>query len=198
MDGLGVDCLGSLLGRWGVGEVGAGSSRCTVGSLAVASDDLKILPSPPTSATTGWHAADHVVGRDRVENCSFNGKLRSLGGPKLAAVSQKNSPHLSWGRTDFPCIWEEPEEPIPVSSDFGTESRAKTYPGVPRQDVECDAHFTRECSQFKCDALPACHRAERQPTSRPAPPTQTLIDRGALPLQPSPIGTKVRSGVLQY
>jgi hypothetical protein len=41
---------------------------------------------------------------------------------------------FSWGRTDFSRIWDGPDEPMPVIGDFGTESRAKTYPCVPRQD----------------------------------------------------------------
>jgi hypothetical protein len=87
--------------------------------------------------------------RDRVENGIFNGKHRSFGGPKIAAVVPQQFSAFSWGRTDFPWIWEEPDEPMPVIRDFGTESSAQTYPGVPRQDMvvshsnhsNCQARF---------------------------------------------------------
>jgi hypothetical protein len=79
--------------------------------------------------------ANHVLTRDRVENCSFNGKHRSFGGPKIAAVVPQKFSAFSWGRTDFPRIWEVPEEPMPMIRNFGTESDHKTYPSVPRQDM---------------------------------------------------------------
>jgi hypothetical protein len=81
---------------------------------------------------------DHVLKRDMVENCIFNGKHRSFGGPNIAAVVPQYFSAFSWGRTDIHRIWEEPEEPMSVIiRDFGPESTAKTYPRVLRQDMDC-------------------------------------------------------------
>jgi hypothetical protein len=51
-----------------------------------------------------WVMCDvhHFLRRDRVENCSFNGKHRSFGGPKTTVVSHKNSPHSVGGGLTFP------------------------------------------------------------------------------------------------
>jgi hypothetical protein len=75
---------------------------------------------------------------------------------------------FSWGRTDFPWIWKEPKEPMPVIWDFRTESSAKTYPGVPRQDMllACCLSRTQPQEQAKNkQALPklANHTQHEQP-----------------------------------
>jgi hypothetical protein len=65
--------------------------------------------------STAGAAAAHVLARDMPEKALSNGNHRSFGGLKSSAVvPQKFSTTFSWGRTDFPRIWEEPEEPMPV------------------------------------------------------------------------------------
>jgi hypothetical protein len=80
-----------------------------------------------------WRGTD----RDRAKSSIFNRKHRSFGGAKVWPLSLTIFSAFSWGRTDFPRIWDGPEEPMPVIRDFGTESNAETYPGVPCQDVAC-------------------------------------------------------------